>query len=105
MARHWAAEALRPDVVASDIVMPHRSGIDATIELRRRYPEIRVVLITIHDDAALVERGRAAGALGHVRKSLAGDELLPAIRAALRNEPYVSSGLRRHHGPERSDSG
>src|SRR5262245_27000579 len=105
-----AAEALRPDVIVSDIVMPHYSGIDATIELLRRYPEIRVVLITIHDDPALVERGQAAGALGHVRKSAAGHELLPAVRAALRNERYVSSGLRRHpfgrdRGPERSDPG
>jgi DNA-binding NarL/FixJ family response regulator len=89
-----AADAVRPDVIVTDIVMPHRSGIDATIELLRRYPETRVVLVTVHDDAALVERGRAAGALGHVLKVSAARDLVPAVLAALRNERYVSPGLR-----------
>ena len=52
-----AADTARPDVIVTDIVMPHRSGIDATVELLRRHPETRVVLVTVHDDPALVERG------------------------------------------------
>jgi DNA-binding NarL/FixJ family response regulator len=89
-----AADRIRPDVIVTDIVMPHRSGIDATAELLRRHPETRVVLVTVHDDPALVERGRAAGALGHVLKVAAATDLMPAVRAALRNERYVSSRLR-----------
>ena len=89
-----AADAVRPDVIVTDIVLPHRSGIDATVELLRRYPKTRVVLVTVHDDAALVESGRAAGALGHVLKVAAARDLVPAVQAALRNERYVSSGLR-----------
>ena len=89
-----AAEAARPDVIVTDIVMPHQSGIDATVELLRRHPETRVVLVTVHDDPGLVERGRAAGALGHVLKLAAATDLMPAVHAALRNERYVSSRLR-----------
>jgi DNA-binding NarL/FixJ family response regulator len=89
-----AADSTRPDVIVTDIVMPHRSGIDATVEILRRHPEARVVLVTIHDDPALVERGRAAGALGHVLKVAAATDLVPAVHAALRNERYVSSRLR-----------
>jgi DNA-binding NarL/FixJ family response regulator len=89
-----AADTARPDVIVTDIVMPHRSGIDATAELLRRHPNIRVVLVTVHDDAALVERGRAAGALGHVLKVAAATDLMPAVQAALRNERYTSSRLR-----------
>ena len=89
------ADAIRPDVIVADIVMPEQSGIDATIELLQRRPETRVVLVTVHSDAALVERGRAAGALGHVLKVAAARDLLLGIRAALRNERFVSPELRR----------
>jgi two-component system response regulator DegU len=89
-----AADTARADVIVTDIVMPHKSGIDATVELLRRHPEARVVLVTVHDDPALVERGRAAGALGHVLKVAAATDLLPAVHAALRNERYVSPRLR-----------
>jgi DNA-binding NarL/FixJ family response regulator len=89
-----AAESARPDVVVTDIVMPQRSGIDATVELLRRHPGTRVVLVTIHNDPALVERAQAAGALGYVLKLTAARDLVSAVHAALRNERYVSPGLR-----------
>ena len=89
-----AADRVRPDVVVTDIVMPGRSGIDATVELRRRHPETPVVLVTIHDDPALIARGRAAGALGYVLKGDAARDLVPAVHSALRNEWYLSSRLR-----------
>jgi DNA-binding NarL/FixJ family response regulator len=89
-----AAESARPDVVVTDIVMPQHSGIDATVDLLRRHPGARVVLVSIHNDPALVERGQAAGALGYVLKLTAARDLVPAVHAALRNERYVSSGLR-----------
>src|SRR5262245_9556365 len=95
-----AADAVRPDVVVTDIVMPGPSGIDVTVELCRRYPGIPVVLVTIHDDPALVERGRAAGALGHVLKIAAARDLVPAVHAVLRHELYESSSLHRRP-PER----
>lgn len=83
-----------PDVtgIVSDIVMPGR--IEATAEILRRQPGTPVVLVTMHDDPGLVERGRAAGALGHVLRLAAARELKPAVHAALRRERYVSSGLR-----------
>ena len=89
-----AADAARPDVVVTDIVMPGRSGIDATVELLQRRPGTPIVLVTIHDDPWLVERGRAAGALGHVLKVAAARDLVPAVHAALRHERYVSARLR-----------
>jgi len=51
---------------------------------------VRVVLVTVHDDPELVERGHAAGALGFVAKHRAGHELVPAVQAVLRGERYVS---------------
>jgi DNA-binding NarL/FixJ family response regulator len=89
-----AAEAARPDVVVTDIVMPGLDGIAATAALLAMRPDTRVVLITVHDDPELAERGYAAGALGYVAKHRAGQELVAAIRAAVRGERYVSPHIR-----------
>jgi DNA-binding NarL/FixJ family response regulator len=83
------AKALSPDVIVTDIVMPGLDGIAATTELIARDPSSRVVLVTVHDDHELVERGHAAGALAYVMKTAAMRELVPAVRAALRDERYL----------------
>jgi DNA-binding NarL/FixJ family response regulator len=86
-----AAEAMAPDVIVSDIVMPRLDGIAATSALLSRRPGARVVLVTVHDDPELVERGYTVGALALVLKLAAAHDLMPAVRAALRGERYVSS--------------
>ena len=83
-----AADEARADVIVTDIVMPGLDGIAATVTLCARHPGTRVVLVTIHDDLELAERGYAAGALAFVSKHRAGDELVPAVRSALRGERY-----------------
>jgi DNA-binding NarL/FixJ family response regulator len=85
-----AVDDARPEVVVTDIVMPGLDGIAATAALLARHPNTRVVLITVHDDAELAERGYTAGALAFVSKHSAGHELVPAVRAAMRGERYAS---------------
>lgn len=82
------AEAIAPDVIVTDIVMPRMDGIRATEALLSRRPGTRVVLVTGHDDPELVERGHAAGALAYVVKITASRDLVPAVHAALRGERY-----------------
>lgn len=90
-----SAEArLAPDVIVTDISMPGLDGIDAAELIRRRDPQARIVFVTVHSEPALVERGLAAGALGYVLKDVAGDELVAAVRAALRGQRFVCSALR-----------
>jgi DNA-binding NarL/FixJ family response regulator len=85
-----AAERLDPDVIVSDITMPGLDGIAAAAEILRHNAEARIILVTVHADPLLAERGLAAGALGYVLKRMAGDELVPAVQSALRGEVYVS---------------
>ena len=85
-----AAERLCPDVVVADISMPHLDGIDAAVMIRSHNPDARIVLVTVHADFVLVERGLAVGALGYVLKDTAGDELVAAVTAALDGRRYVS---------------
>jgi len=88
-----AAERLLPDVIVSDISMPGLDGIAAASAILRRNPGIRIVFVTVHGDLRMVERGLGVGAMGYVLKVLAGDDLMPAVRAALRGERHVSQAL------------
>ena len=88
-----AVERLLPDVIVADISMPMLDGIEAAVLIRRRDPEARIVLVTVHEERILVTRGLASGALGYVLKDSAGDELVPAIHAALIGERFVSRAL------------
>jgi two-component system NarL family response regulator len=85
-----AIDEVRPDVVVTDIMMPGFDGITATSRILARRPATRIVLVTIHNDPALAERGYATGALAYVPKIAAPHELVPAVHAALRGERYGS---------------
>jgi DNA-binding NarL/FixJ family response regulator len=88
-----ATERLSPDAIVADIDMPGVDGIAATTLIRRLDPDARIVLVTVHSESMLVEAGLAAGALGYVLKDTAGDELVPAVHAALGGRQYVSREL------------
>ena len=88
-----ATERLSPDVIVADIAMPGVDGIAATTLIRRHDPDARIVLVTVHAESMLVEAGLAAGALGYVLKDTAGDELVPAVHAALAGHQYLSREL------------
>lgn len=85
-----AAERLSPDVIVTDISMPGLDGLAAATRILKRNPAARIVFVTAHREPVLVERGAAVGVLGYVLKFKAGDELLPAVRAAMRGERHVS---------------
>ena len=85
-----AAERLSPDVIVTDISMPGLDGIAATSEILHRNPVARIVLVTVSQDPLLEQRGLDAGALGYVLKRTAGEELIPAVRSAVRGERHVS---------------
>jgi DNA-binding NarL/FixJ family response regulator len=88
-----AVGELRPDLVVTDLVMPGLDGIAAARALRARHPGLPVVIVTIHGTAEMVDQAYAAGALAYVLKLAAAQDLLPAVRAALRGKRYTSSSI------------
>lgn len=88
------ATSMRPDVIVADISMPLLNGIDAARRIREAGIESKIVFLTMHPDLTYLTRAFEAGALGYVLKHSASDELVTAVRAALRDERYVSGQLR-----------
>jgi len=88
------AARLRPDVIVADISMPSLNGIDAVRRVRGAGVESKVVFLTMHADVTYVTRALDAGASAYVLKHSASDELVTAIREALRGGTYVSPALR-----------
>lgn len=90
-----AEEALRlagelwPDIVLMDISMPDCGGIEATRRLRELLPDVRVLILTVHDDKSMVQEAIQAGAAGYILKRAAVSELVNAIQAVSRGDMYV----------------
>src|SRR4051812_41184405 len=97
-----ASERLQPDVIVSDIVMPGINGIAAAEMILRRNPAARIVFVTVHADRSMLRKSLAVGAFGYVLKARAGEDLVAAIRAALRGELLISPFPPRDETPVRT---
>lgn len=84
-----AAADLKPDVILMDIGLPDKSGIEATSDIKSKFPNVAVVALTIHEDEEYFFKMLEAGASGYVPKRAAPEELLTAIRAAAHGEVYL----------------
>ena len=86
-------EQLQPDVVVMDITMPLLNGLEATRQIKRRWPQIQVVILTIHTTEEYIFQILEAGASGYVVKQAAPSELVMAIRAAYDGETFLSPSI------------
>ncbi len=86
------AAATKPDVAVVDITMPRLNGLEAIPLLKQAAPGLRVVVITMHREAAYARRAREAGADGFVLKHAAAEELIAAIRAAAEGKGGLNPG-------------
>jgi len=80
------------DLAILDITMPRMSGLRAAHELSRRRPELRVLILSMHDSEQYLYEALRAGAAGYVLKSVADRDLVEACRAAMRGEPFLYPG-------------
>jgi DNA-binding NarL/FixJ family response regulator len=88
-----AVQKLHPDVLVVDVSMPLLNGLEVTRQLNKLCPEVRVVVLTMHSTEEHVLQALRAGALGYVLKQAAPEELVLAIRAAFRGEPFLSPSV------------
>ena len=72
-----------PEIVLMDISLPGINGLEATRRLKERFPKVRVVIVTIHDNATYREDAMSAGASAYVLKRRMGQELVPVLSGLL----------------------
>ncbi len=89
-------QALTPEVALLDISMPELNGLDATAQALRAQPQLKVIIVSMHDTEAYVLEALRAGAAGYLLKNADADELERAIRAVARGERYLTPSVSRH---------
>jgi DNA-binding NarL/FixJ family response regulator len=88
-----AVERLRPEVLLLDLMMPGLSGLEALRQVRKRYPKIRVVVLSMHASEAYVFEALRNGAAAYVLKGSGGSEVKEAVRAVIAGRRYLSPPL------------
>jgi DNA-binding NarL/FixJ family response regulator len=78
------AQQLEPDLILMDVAMPGLGGLEATLEIRRRVPRAKIVVLSQYGEPEYVRRFLKAGVSGYVLKKAAGADLVAAIRAVMR---------------------
>ncbi len=82
-----------PDLVVLDLSLPRSSEADLVGHLLATHPGLRLLVVSVHDEASIAQWFIAAGAVGFVARQSVGIDLLPAVRAVLAGGTYVSSAV------------
>jgi len=84
---------LAPDLVLTDLSMAGMNGIESIVDIKRRYPDVRVLVLTIHKTDEYIFAALRAGANGYILKDASHDELRIAIRSVLNGKTYLSPDI------------
>jgi len=87
------AEQLKPDVVLMDITMPELNGMDATRQLKKRFPAIKILILSMHANDEYIFETLRAGASGYLIKRSAPTDLIKAIHVAHRGDSFLSPSI------------
>lgn len=87
-------EALQPDLVLADLSLEGTSGLELTRQLGARWPDLPVIIISLHDERLYARRALDAGARGYVMKRASDDQIVEAIRGVLQGDVVVSDEVR-----------
>ncbi|HXB72650.1 MAG TPA: response regulator [Candidatus Acidoferrales bacterium] len=90
-----AALRLRPDLTILDVTMPLLNGIDAARQIKKEWPQAKLLFLTMHASAVYLREAVAAGGLGYVLKSSATEELRTAIQKVLKGHVYLAPSFDR----------
>ena len=88
------AEKIQPDLILLDIGLPTLDGIEAAERIRQATPRSKILFVSENSDPDVVKAALTIGSGGYVLKVDTGNELLCAIVAVLRGDPFLSSGLK-----------
>ena len=81
------------DLIIMDVSMPGKGGIETTNQIKKRYPKIKVLMLSMHDNAMIIEKAMKAGADGYILKNDLSDDLLNAVGKVMNNETIISASV------------
>lgn len=81
----------KPDVILTDIQMPNKDGIEATKEIHKQFPEIKIIALTMLNESMFIKKMLEAGASGYVLKTIDKEELVKVIRKVASGEKHFSA--------------
>ena len=84
---------LSPDLALVDITLKNRNGIELINDIKLRYPDIKIIVLSMHDEKVYAERALRAGAKGYIMKLEAPETILKVIKHVLANNIYVSNEI------------
>ena len=84
------AGELQPDVIIMDVSMPNLNGIEATYQINKTFPDIKIIALSIHSNKRFVTDMLKAGASGYILKECMFDELVLAIQTVIKGDSYLS---------------
>ncbi len=88
--------ALLPDAVVVDLSLEEGDGFNVVRDVHAHFPQIRILVLSMHDELIYAQRLLAEGAAGYIMKQAAAAQLINALRAVLRGERYVSEALQQN---------
>ena len=86
----------QPDLVLMDIAMPELNGIEAVTRIKKEFPKVRVIILSMYTNEEYVQQALRAGVAGYLLKDAAAIELELAIQAVKRGETYLSPAIAKH---------
>ena len=92
-----AAEKIKPDLIIADLSLPVTMEINIARRLHKAFPEIKLIILSVHDEYSAINECMEAGAAGFVLKRTAVNDLVPAIEAILQDGSYISPAARMKH--------
>jgi two-component system response regulator NreC len=88
-------EETRPDILLLDLSMPDLDGIGVTKRIKPHFPDTHILILTIHEDQAMLREAIRAGASGYILKRAAESELISAINILMRGDMYIDPAMMR----------
>jgi two-component system, NarL family, invasion response regulator UvrY len=83
----------KENIVILDITMPGKNGLDALIEIKERKPDIKVIILSMHDEEEIISRAFKTGASAYISKDCIPDELVKAVKSVHKGSIYIASNL------------
>jgi DNA-binding NarL/FixJ family response regulator len=96
---------LKPDALVVDLSLTEGDGFNVVRDVHAHFPDIRILVLSMHDEAIYAERLLSEGAAGYIMKQAATDQLITALRTVLRGERFVSESLKRSLEARRAAEG